>query len=1470
MLRGGLGRPENVPASRRARRAMALALGSFSRGVLRAVLLLVLTLWSLLLLAWLILHWGILPHIDEWRPGIEKRASSALGMPVRIGRIEVRSSGWVPALEMRDVVLSDREGREALRLPRVAAAVSPQSLLAFRLRFAQLYVEGAQLLVRRDAQGRFHVGGLDMAGTPTSGADSAAADWFFQQGEFVIRGGLLRWVDDLRQAPPLTLSGTDLVIRNGLRQHDLRLDATPPPDWGERFSLRGRFTQPLLSRAGDWQRWSGTAYAELPGADVAQLRQHVALPFELNTGRGGVRAWLELKAGQWRSATADLQLADVSLRLAEGLEPLGFAALQGRISAQRDAGSLRLQAERLGFTTLDGGVWPAGRLALTLQQRQRLDQAAVSQEPVTGGELQAERLDLGLMAGIAERLPLPDAMRSALADLAPDGELNGFTGQWTGPLGQPLRYRIKGQGSGLTLASAAAPGAHEVGRPGVRGAALTLDANETGGQAQLRLNGGALELPGVFDDPQVPLQRFDGQLIWRVQPAAAGSGLPPQVELRVQQARFANADAEGELQARWLTGPGTGHGPGRRYPGRLELSGQLSQGQATQVARYLPLGLGPAAREYVGRAVLGGRLRDVQFKVAGDLGDFPFGPGKTGEFRIAGQVEGATLAYVPAHDTGGEPPWPPFTQLSGQLVFERRSMQIRDAQARLWGIELKGVNGAIADLEHQPALLIEGGGRGPLADALKFVAATPIDAWTQHALQAATASGAADLRLSLNVPLHDLDSTAVKGSVVLAGNDVRLRPDVPLLAGARARIDFTQRAFSVAGGSARALGGELSFEGGSNGDNPLRFTAQGTATAEGLRRATELGDVSRLAGAMSGQAPYRLQLVVQNAGPRVAGKAAAAAAPGNPVAAGAASPGAAGAAALSGGHVDVLVTSPLTGMALDLPAPLRKAAADTMPLRFQTAVLDPAASPLRDTLRLELGPLLAEYQRELGADAPRVLRGAVALGESLPPLPPAGGVVAQARLAQLDLDAWEAAARRLVGDTAALSAPAVATAAATATTTATTTAAPPAANATATATAAATGTAGSGAAVAAGSAAAPGSGLAGASAYLPTDLTLRTQELGFGARRLGPLSAAVQRRQEADGEVWRLALQGDQVQGKVEYRPPAAGAPAGRLQARLARLSLPDAPKAPAGTEPRSPEAPGSVPALDLVIDEFEWAGKKLGRLEVDAPRPGGDGREWRLARLSLATPESRLTAAGVWGANRRMSMDFKLDFGDGGALLERLGLGRTVRGAKGQLKGQVGWNGSPLSPDWARLGGSLQLAVDSGQFLKVEPGAARLLGVLSLQALPRRLTLDFRDLFDQGFSFDKVTGDVQLAGGVARTNNLRIRGVQAVVLMEGSADLQHETQDLRMVIVPELNAGTASLAYAAINPAVGLGTFLAQMFLRKPLMQAGTREFQVTGPWGEPVVNPVERRFDAPLPDLDGPAAALEPGNPPAMPLQR
>jgi len=1325
---------------------------------------LVLVAWCLLLLAWAVLHWGILPHVNEWRPRIEARATQALGVPVRLGRIELLSNGWMPQLQLHDVVLSDRDGRPALRLPRVSATVSARSVLALSLRFEQLLIDGADLEVRRDAQGRWFVAGLQMQSAAGEGGD-AVADWFFEQHEFVIRRGRLRWVDEQRQAPPLALHDVDVVVRNGLKRHALRIDATPPPEWGERFSLRGQFRQPLLARSGNWRRWSGTVYADLPRADVLQLKRHLSLPFELNAGEGALRVWMDWREGRPAAATVDMALNAVQLRLHKRLAPLELALLQGRLQAERDDQGVQLSAQALRFVTGEGERWLPSQWSVRWQQRQDVDNA-----PVTGGQFQADRLDLGVVASIAERLPLGDAVRRLLAQTAPEGQVQALQGRWTGAPDAPQRYEVKARLSGLSIAPGPVPAAPQVGRPGWRNAEVELSASERGGEARLAVHQGALAFPGVFDEPEIPMDRLEAQLAWRID--RRGDGGLPAVEVAVSHASFANADAAGELQARWRTGPGEGHGASRRYPGQIELSGRLSRGEATRVARYLPLGIALSARQYVARSVQAGRVEAASFRVRGDLWNFPFAQTRDGEFQIAGRVSGVRFAYVPS--TSEQPSrWPAFDDVAGELVFDRGGMQIRQARAAVLGYELSRVHGRIADLGHDPVLQIEGQGRGPLAEALRFVQTSPLNDWLGQGLSTAQAQGASELRLALSLPLDRMDASTVKGRLTLLGNELRLRPDVPLLSQARGRVDFTQAGFALHGVSARALGGELQLDGGTQADGSLRLVAQGTLSAEGLRRAHELPALARLAQPLSGQAPYRLQLGVHQ------------------------------------GRTELAFSSPLTGLALDLPAPFGKAADTASPLRVavQAQPDGPGGAP-RDLVRLDWGPLLqAQFHRDLSRPVPQVLRSAIAVQEPLPPAQHGG--VAQLQLAQLDLDAWRRLTARVM----------------------------PAAGAGATAHGATAGEDGS-------------------AAYLPRQLNVRARELLLAGRRLTQLQATVQRMPGDSG--WRAQLAAEQLAGEVEVRHGAGGDP-GRVQARLGRLHLPQAEAK--GVERLLDEAPAQVPALDIVVDDFQLGAKRLGRLQVQAHnRP--DTRDWRLSRLQLHMPEATIQATGQWSApqplqpRRRMTLGFEMDVADGGALLQRLGTPDAIKGAKGQVRGEVSWLGSPFALDYPSLDGEVHVALDQGQFLKAGAGAGRLLGVLSLQSLPRRLLLDFRDVFQQGFAFDQLGGDLQIRQGVASTQNLRMRGVQAEVVMAGQADLERETHNLRVVVVPEVNAAAASLAYATINPAIGLGTFVAQLFLRKPLMQAGTREFHVSGPWDDPKVERVERKFSDPLPEPPAPAA--------------
>jgi len=94
----------------------------------------------------------------------------------------------------------------------------------------------------------------------------------------------------------------------------------------------------------------------------------------------------------------------------------------------------------------------------------------------------------------------------------------------------------------------------------------------------------------------------------------------------------------------------------------------------------------------------------------------------------------------------------------------------------------------------------------------------------------------------------------------------------------------------------------------------------------------------------------------------------------------------------------------------------------------------------------------------------------------------------------------------------------------------------------------------------------------------------------------------------------------------------------------------------------------------------------------------------------------------------------------------------------------------------------------------------------------------------------------------VLRTDNLKMHGVAATVLMDGTADIANESTNLHVVVIPEFNLGTGPLVYAlAVNPVIGLGSFLAQLFLRAPVMKALTYQMQVAGPWKAPIVTKLE-----------------------------
>mgnify|MGYP006191936725 FL=1 len=1353
--------------------------------LMRALAWVLLVLGVLLGLAWGTLHFWIVPRISDFRPTLERLAQQTIGVPVRMAHISAESTGWAPSFELREIELLDPEGRTALRLPKVLVAISVRSVLSLKLE--QLVIDRPEVDIRLNADGSWRVAGLDLANSAQG--QSAAADWFWGQREIIVRGGTVRWtherghergperalnapLKDLMpslsapaaaqlphaSAAPLTLAlrDVDLLLRNSARHHDVRLDATPPDEWGQRFVAMGRFKRGLLSmHPGAWSDWTGQVYTYFPQVDVAQLSQHFPLGVNIAKGQGGLRLWNDVIDGQWIGGLADIQLTGVQTSASSDTPPLAFKQLSGRLGAKVNPLGFAVSTQHLAFTSDQGLAWPGGNLSLTYTYPQGKNTAR--------GHLQADHLDLLALREIALRMPLPDAWHQRLHDQEVSGQIEALQWRWQGDWLSPDQFDAQVSVNELTLPPPTRPAAGTFSLwPGVKGAQTKLKLNQDGGRIDVDMGAGsALFLPGILEEAEVRVQALRGHAVFKRE---AKQWQVPEWKLKLS-----NADVQGEWHGQWQA-PANGSGPGV-----LDLQGQIKQLNAARAYRYLPMALPAGVRQYVRDAVAKGVYADVQVKIKGDLAKIPFTDPKEGEFRFAGRVRDIELDYMPAALLPPKSlPWPRLHKLSGQLVFDRLGMQLSDASARVGdartGLSLTAGLVEMADMARNPVLNVSAENKGPATQVLTLVQKSPLDALLSGALRQTQATGSVQTRFKLSVPLLTPNDTKVQGLVVLAGNDLRVTPTTPVLEKAQGTLQFTESGFTLSGMQARLLGGPVRIEGGlsaattaSNGarsEQGLQLRAQGQISADGLRQAKELAPLSALTQHASGTTTYSAQLGWRQ------------------------------------GQPEFSVQSQLDGLALKLPMPLGKLASTSTPLSFRTRVQN-AGGALRDQIQLEWGNIAsANYVRDLAGPAPVVLRGSLTLGlpSSQAPTLPATGVSASVALDQFSVDDWQALLPANWMSDAEKAAP----------------------------------------------------GQAAWQAYLPTRIALQANTITADGRTLHQVVAGSVR----EGATWRVNVDARELNGHVLYRQPG-NEQLGHLYARLSRLNLP--PSSVAEVEGLLEAPPVNLPSLDIVVEQLELRGKKLGRIEIEALNTEQQrarlktAPEWQLNKFNIVLPEATLRSTGRWltaadgGQQRKTEMNFKLEVTDAGALLTRLGTPDALRGGSGQLEGLVRWQGSPLALHYPSMSGQFSVKMGRGQFLKADAGAAKLLGVLSLQALPRRLLLDFRDVFYEGFAFDSVLGDVTITQGIANTRNLQIKGVNALVQLDGSADIAHETQKLRVVILPGLDAGTASLvAGIAVNPVVGLTAFLAQLFLQNPLAEANTQEFLIDGSWAEPRVTKV------------------------------
>ncbi|HET8700781.1 MAG TPA: YhdP family protein [Nitrococcus sp.] len=330
-------------------------------------------------------------------------------------------------------------------------------------------------------------------------------------------------------------------------------------------------------------------------------------------------------------------------------------------------------------------------------------------------------------------------------------------------------------------------------------------------------------------------------------------------------------------------------------------------------------------------------------------------------------------------------------------------------------------------------------------------------------------------------------------------------------------------------------------------------------------------------------------------------------------------------------------------------------------------------------------------------------------------------------------------------------------------------------------------------------------------------------------------------RRRADG--WFANLTGPDLAGWIHW--PQNGQD--RVLVNLARLHLTGWPEFDAGRA-RLQARSLNLPGIDLDIADLRVAGGDFGHFSMRLSRMDG---ALVLETMHLTGPLLEAKAAGRWdagGQRGRSAVDLSVRSKDTGKALALFGFATAIDNGKTRAQAHLQWPGGLLDFGSASVAGEVQFTVRDGSLLQIQPGVGRIFGLLSVATLPRRLTLDFSDLFGKGLAFDRIKAAFRLENGTARPEIFYIDSPAARIEVSGPIDLVRRQYDQTVTVMPHFSSAVSLLGGLAGGPLAGVILFLTQKLLLADMEQLAQNHYRITGSWEHPRIESTEgTRAEAP-----------------------
>lgn len=863
------------------------------------------------------------PLVAEYRAEVEAKTEAALGMPMHIGSLEGRWSGFAPVLRAHDVMVG--EGSSALRLDQVE--VVPDiwaSLTAREVRIAHLQLSGLQLSVKEDKDGHWALQGL-----PVQDDQPLDPQQVLTRMQQVKRVSLLDSQVTLQpfDQPPSTLTYVGLSLHTGMTRQRLDARLTLPDGQPLALSLRSRI------RASQWKDAEIQAYASLPQSDWAKwIPARLTGQWKLTQFKAGGELWLNWGNGAVQSAAVRLNSPQAKGSYAER-KPVHIENLALTAYLQRSDTGLNVLVDSLAMS-LGETRW---------ESRMQLQQTLATEKALEVWKLQADRLDLTPITPLLNALaPLPEGFAKAVEHIKATGLLRNvlvdFRPQDSSD--QKVSFAANLERVGFDA---------YFGAPAARNVSGSISGDLGHGELRMDSKDFSLHLDPIFAKPWQYIQA-NARLTWTLDKQGF-TLIAPYIKVLGE---------EGKIAADFLIRLHFDHS----QEDYMDLRVGLVDGDGRFTPKYLPAVLSPALDEWLRTAIVKGAVDEGFFQYQGSLNHDAVRAARN--ISLFFKVHDAELAFQPG--------WPHVSNVDGEVFVEESGVRILASKGQLLDTQVKDI---YVNIPHAPAgkdshLLLTGGFAGGLGDGLKILQEAPIG--TASTFAGWKGEGDLQGRLDLDIPLAK--GTEPKIVVDFQTDKARLQLAEPTL-------DLTQLKGEFRFDSAKGLSGQnisaqaferpitaQIFADGKPGNISTRVIAKGQVT---VKRLTDWLKITQPLP-VSGDIPYQLQLD------------------------------------LDGADSQLMVSSNLKGVAVDLPAPFGM----------------PASQGRDSTFRMTLQGAERRYWFDYGELANFTFaappdkfnegRGELFLGDGDAVLPGGKGLRIRGVLSELDIDPWKKLLNQYAGN----------------------------------------------------------------------------------------------------------------------------------------------------------------------------------------------------------------------------------------------------------------------------------------------------------------------------------------------------------------------------------------------------------------------------------------------------------------------